>query len=467
MIYASIGAFAMLFVLFLAAWRRYGTTTAVTPLVVFAAFEVVGVWPSSVYAQSIGMSNAYVSTLLVFAFASFLATFALICGLTRTNRNVVEQFVQSPVILEGSEKAYLIVTIFFGVLLVALGTYLYGPTSLLLEALEGFGRGDSQTEVVTLLSTRREEITKGYYFGEAYRGQGLILQILQTGWPFLTLMAAVIAHSTRRLRWFAVTGLLLLLSFNYVGAAARFQLVSVLLIQLIGMSLLTKLNLRRLIFGMAAMIVTIVAVAPLSVQTAGIDLTDNPVGALALSMRDRILFGDGIHNIEVIEFTEAGWLPYGFGQYHIEKAMTALPGVTWGIPLSQQLQSIRTGDPNDTAFASMTYFGVLYADFGPFGPIIGYAAIGFFVAFLQARMFRMPKTVFHVPLIASATLAVGNMTIGSSVSALATLVVVIAFHYSVVAVFRRIQGAPRAPAVRHSEALVGWRARPQRIEGFR
>jgi hypothetical protein len=457
-------AFVCAFGLFLVVWRKYSSLSLVTPLAVFVGFEVVSVWPPTVYAQGIEMADAYAAVLMVFAFFAFLIGFTAVASLTQTTRNVIVRFAKRPLLLEGSERAYLRVTIVFTVLLFALSTYLYGGTSLLLGAIEGYARGESQTDVVTQLSLDREALTKGYYFGEAYKGQGVILQTLRTGWLYLTVLTAAVARATGRWRWGGISALLLLLSFNYVGAAARFQLVEVLLTLLVGLSFFTKFTRKRFALAVASVAILVLAVSPLSIQTVHIDLQDRPWGQLAAAMRDRILFGDGIHNVEVIQFTDQGLLPYGWGRYHWEKALTALPGVTAGVPLSQQLQMIRSGNPIDTAFASMTYFGVLYADFGPIGPLVGYAGIGAFVAWLQAYMFRMRKSVLQIPFIALLTIGVGGLTIGSSVSALAGLFVLIAFHLALVAVFRFAGGTSRrAPR----SLRPSWRTDPVQAEGYR
>ena len=34
----------------------------------------------------------------------------------------------------------------------------------------------------------RKELTKSYYFGGAYRGQGLVLTVIGVGWSYLTVM---------------------------------------------------------------------------------------------------------------------------------------------------------------------------------------------------------------------------------------------------------------------------------------
>jgi uncharacterized membrane protein len=197
----------------------------------------------------------------------------------------------------------------------------------------------------------------------------------------------------------------------------------------VAVSLVVRLNPRRVLLAALLLLILILVVTPLSSQMTSLADAENVVLDTFIGAVRRVALGNGITNIEVMQFLDDGRLQFGWGVIHWEKLLTALPGITVGVPFSSQVQMIRNPFAK-TAFSSMTYLGILYADFGAFGVIIGYLLIGVVLAWEHTILFNMRKTILKLPALAFAILYSTDLSIGSSVSVIASLVIVTLFYFS-------------------------------------
>ena len=80
------------------------------------------------------------------------------------------------------------------------------------------------------------------------------------------------------------------------------------------------------------------------------------------------------------------------------------------------------------AFASMSYLGILYADFGPIGVCLGYMLIGVIVAVAQGYLFQIRKGILELPAITYAIILYSELVLSSSISMGESLFILIVFY---------------------------------------
>jgi len=419
------------FIGFVLVWKGQQSQQLVTPFMVIASFEILWTWPASIYSQVIDVSDAYPAILMALAFCTFLAGYRIAVGSVRVIRAQIRSFSDRPIERDYSEAAYLVTIVAAGTVLFFLGRYLHEGLPPITRTLIDLWRGSDHATAVGELSTARESM-KGYYFDTGvYRGQGAILTMLQVGWPYLSLMAFLLFKATKRRAWLVTLGITLLMSVWFVGATGqRTPVVMVFVYLAIGVSYCKRLKATGLLRTIAGILIIAFLVTPFSGQLVGDIGDDNFISTVMDKATRRILLGDGITVIEIVRFIEDGALSYGYGRIHLEKFLTALPGVTYGIPFSMQLQAL-SGAESKTAFRSTTYFGVLYADFGPIGVVAFYALIGMFAGKAQNYLFQTRKYISSLPARTFVTLYSSALVLGSSVSMMASLFVVMLFFASV------------------------------------
>lgn len=419
-----------------------------TPFLMFALYEAVFAWPAVIYAQAEGICDAYPAILMSTAFVGFLAGFLLSFSHPGRDRTWLERYRDAPVQRPDYPVAMLVLLAAVAAGLALAGLYLYqGPPPILL-ALWTLAQGSGFDDVVTTLSTQREALNKGYLFEGGYRGQGVIQQVQQIGWPFLTLAAVVLHRGDGKRRWRVLAGVCLVCAVAFIGGVGqRYQVMMIFVYLLVGLSLLIRVRIRHLVLSGIFLLTSVLIVGLFSGQMAGLGRSDRPLTDALGGVTSRILLGNGMTNIEVIGFIDQGLMRVQNGAIHAEKLVAALPGVSGDVPFSVRVQQLRTARDQDTTFASMTYFGILYADFGPLGPIVGYLLMGLFIGSVQNVLFRFAKGALEVPTVAFVSYYCADLSLGSSVSVAASLFVLGLFRLLLIAGYRFLGGwGNRVPA---------------------
>jgi hypothetical protein len=240
-------------------------------------------------------------------------------------------------------------------------------------------------------------------------------------------MCFLLFKTTRQAMWLVAFGASMFMTIWFIGGTGqRTQVVMVFVYLGIGLSYCQRFKTMGVLPIVGGILLIVFVVTPFSGQLVGELGGDDLLSTVVDKATRRILLGDGITVIEIVRYIQDGALSYGYGQIHFEKFVNALPGVTYGIPFSMQLQAL-SGAESRTAFRSTTYFGVLYADFGPVGVVFAYGLIGVFAGRAQRYLFQMRKTIVSLPGMTFVTLYSSALVLGSSISMLASLFVVALF----------------------------------------
>jgi oligosaccharide repeat unit polymerase len=431
MLILNLCLFGLSLIGFLLVW--YFTTKkslTITPFVIFGIYEIAWGWPATIYEQYWNQGSEVPATLMGCAFLNFLIGFLFLMGIMRETRSRTKLFTNRALLMTNSPRFYAIIIGIICLVNMLLAVMLYGGLPPLFEAGIVLFRGGGYIDALSVLTEGREEITKGYYFGGQYRGQGVISQVLQVGWVYVTGTAWLIYYRTKRRNWLFLS--LLLLAGSLIlgsGVGGRLVVAMPLVCLIILVSLTHELRLKGIAKIAVIMCLIVAAVTPLSSQTTDLEESTSVMLDTLQYAVGRVAFGSGMTNIEVYDFIENGSLEVGYGRIHIEKSLTALPGVTVGIPFSYEVQLLRKGySLKDTSFASMTYFGILYADFGAIGVLIGYLLIGCFTAIMQYYFVRVRKGILEMPAVALMIYYFSFLSIGSSISAVTSIMTVGIFY---------------------------------------
>lgn len=401
----------------------------ITPFLIFVIFEITWMWPSVIYVQVKDFLGPYPVMIIVISFVIFILCYLFALKAGDIKKSNLIDFRNLPIKKYYSDSSYFIVICIISSLLLVLSLYYYGGMPPLVNLLVGLAENQDYFELLSDLSGSREIITKGHYYGEQYRAQGLMLQTLQIGWPFIMTVAFLIYYKNNKIVWLIVSVLLLISSIIFIaGSGERYQAVMVIIYCFIVVSFIFKIILRHIFtYMLIPLCIIILLVVPLSGQLMGMADTDDPALFIATAGLERISLGNGLTSMETIDFIDKGLLDFGMGKYHLEKFLNSIPGLDKTMPLSRQIQLLRNPD-HATTFASMTNFGILYADGGPIFVCVGYALIGLFAGFVQNRMTKMKKEILEVPLVAFFVFYFVDLSLGSFVSVAASLVVLLIFY---------------------------------------
>lgn len=431
MILLSCLLFVTCFVAFVFVWSLFGRRSlVVTPFLVFSTFEMAWSWPATVYAQWVGTATAFPSILVGLAFLAFLLGYCWSMRMVKAPSQGAIEFRDTPFDARHSTIAYLGVILSAVAVLFGLAFYLYHGFPPIVDMLRLTLSGESHDSAVSSLSQARYEYSKGQYFGETYRGAGLIQSIQDIGWAYVSLVGLFLYACSRNKMWLFVFFPLTLLSLVFVGGIGQRFSMGVLLLEFIaGYSLFRKVSVRQVAGLVGISVAFLFLIVPLSSQTIGGSGWHGSVAKSVDRAVQRICLGNGEHSIEVIHYIDTGVLEHGYGRIHLQKVISALPGVAYGVPFSSEVQNVRGGKAR-TAFASMNYYAVLYADFGVLGPLLGYFLIGILAAAAQWLFLSREKYILTAPWIVIGTVLFSELSVGSSVSMIASFVVLFCVYCS-------------------------------------
>lgn len=386
--------------------RLTGTRSgAIGPVGIFIGIELAAVWPALLPSRS-GLSGEPA----VVAGIGLLA-YTLVYVLAGGNRPDLEQWreqiteVSAPVL--GQMRLGLAGLV---LMLTAIGVYQFGgPPPLLSGGLGSLIDPVGNVQEVSAIREARRELTKGHtVLGQGYAGQGIVNAVTSVGWQVAAAAATfLLAQRDGRRKW-PLVGVWLLSFVFLASAGSRSPIVLALIMSVATLLLTVRLRPRHLFATGAVGVFLVLLVMPLSKGAAP---GEGGVGGRFLALLDRVSDGNGRNNAKIVELVDSGSMPVQHGGLFMERLMAMVPGVGSQDPFALRLTRLAYGGgENVTGYATPTQYGLMYADWGSAGVIIGYAASGMLVAVLWRRLLLWRPGV--APLIAGvAAVQLGYMTV--------------------------------------------------------
>jgi len=434
LILALILIFLACGVLFIFVAQQTTRAPMLTPFLAFGIAEMIATWGSALV-EAHATDDISAALLTAGCFVVFIIAFVVASAILRLRRNEAKAFRDAQIGGESTTRRYGWALWTMAGILIALGTFLYRGLPPILNSLDAvLSPGDNPEDVLRINETRRD-LTKGYVFGEAeYRGQGVLRIVLSRGWGYLAIfsIAAYLLRGSRsrraslRLPWQPIA--ITLMGMIYVGGTGvRAPIVIHIVAVIIGLSMMVRFSMRSLAGGASVIALVIFVVAPLGGETESRGTAQDRASNAA----QRVFLGNGSNNILIMQAIENGAITQGWGRLHVEQLQAALPGVSGNAPFSNRLSQMRGGKRAETSYASPTYFGVLYADFGAIGTLAGYGLIGVFVAYAQRWLFRRKKDVPNLALVGSIIVVLSQLSVSGFSGVAVGILVIVAFHFVV------------------------------------
>jgi hypothetical protein len=428
----SLAVYLLLFILFAFVWIRSNRApVVVTPFLLFGGFEIISVWPAMVYADASGISTsgAFPTVVAGLGFVAFLAGFVVSTASGHASSAQPGAFRDRSVQRQYPDAVYLMAIGVIACGLAGLGFYVYQGLPPVVDGLQALQQGpDGIPAAINIIAAGREEVTKGHYLGQPYRGQGVILELTQDGWPYLVAIAAVLYIVTRKRRWLLTSVVLFVLMLFFIaGSGQRWQVLAALLCLGIMLFLVARPKKRWIAANLGGMVLIYIGMSVLNPTYEGIENTDDPLGSFVALATSRIGLGNGLHDVEGMNFIQDGSLEWGLGTIHAQKLLSSIPGVGKNdVPFAARLAVLL--DPNrpetDSTYASQTYLGWLYMDFGLPGVAVVFFLIGALLARAQALIFAGHKDVLNVPARGFVIFYLGSLALDGPATVGASLLVV-------------------------------------------
>ncbi|MBA3530931.1 MAG: oligosaccharide repeat unit polymerase [Ardenticatenales bacterium] len=285
-------------------------------------------------------------------------------------------------------------------------------------------------EIGSLTASKRFELTKAEWYGNAYRGQNVVRIFTWYGWPYLMLVAMALYFNAKKKMWLSTALLLFIPTFLFIaGDSTRGPFIWALMILIIGFSLLRPLTLRMTMLTVVVGFGALIFMSSLSAKGSAVLNEDDALTQLTNKVGSRILLGNGGNNISTMDFVRMGTLEYRQGKVHFERTLSSIPGVQYGVPYAYELWMLQNPYKQGTTNSTPTYLGFLYIDFGIPGVIIGYFIMGLICGWSYKPLYRQGKSTTSLVKTTFLSFLLGNMTLIGPISAIPSLFVFMAIHF--------------------------------------
>ncbi len=401
-------------------------------------YEFLRVLPGFIFAAITGISKDCYSMLVFFTgFIFLLFGFLFAAGYLGYKKTSASLFLKKPVQLS-SEREFFAVVICGTILLLLAGFYMYQGLPSVTNALLGMVAGDDVAELAEQVTANRVEITKGYYFGGAYRGQGVIMALMRVGWPFLISMALIVYLKTKKILWMVFIFILFLLSFVFIaGNGTRAPFLNTIIIYMILFSLVKRIRIKFVIIAFSSIVLLGILLSSYSNKLRVFSNSDNLIITAIVNILNRILIGNAINDVYAIEFVREGIIKYRWGLLHLRDLQAAFPGVSGGIPFSNELAQLLHPERMVTTFATGTYITKPFVDFGIVGVGFIFLFLGLFAGFSQKFIIsRTRKDPIHLAMSAMLIFYISLIVLNSPMSIISSLLMLLLFYFFVQAIIR-------------------------------
>lgn len=415
-------------------WTDSGNRFVFTPFLLFSITELVMNWPAGLRAAFESPSRYYPLLLMVFGYSVFAAAFLLGARAFRHNAAVLRKFLSAAPALKSPPRATLTVLSLLCVILSGVGLILYRGVPPVITAMGDLVAGEYRGYVAEGVSESRRAITKGHYFGEAYRGQGALRTVISVGWPYLAGVAVSLMLWRRRregtrqsAKWMALFFVVqLMLMFAFVaGDGTRGPFLWALVYLFVMISYTTMITVRHVALSVSVAVAIMVGMSVLSHKLNEAFESSSFLLDATVAIVERITVGNGQNTVFTINLVNSGVWNLRLGEAHLQKLVAALPGVTGDQPLSHERYQILNPSGSGTTFASATYLADLYLDWGIVGVALGYALMGLVIAWVQAKLFQPCKSIFDFSLVVAFGAYAGRMSLTGPTAVLVSLGIVL------------------------------------------
>jgi|GEM_PF-5443488 oligosaccharide repeat unit polymerase len=337
-----------------------------------------------------------------------------------------DQRLATPIIARGQNGAlYAIVALGLVAMLALFGGLPPGLTAL----ISALSNGDL-IAALSELSGVRAQLTKSHYFGGDYSGQGIFTLLNEISWQVILVMCVLnrFAKTENKLPSWMFVFIFVFSLFSLFGASSKGPAAWGLVAVFIGVAHLQRVRMKFVIrttialFGFVFLLVTL--------QPNRYDETQGVITAVGAAMAKRIFYSNGNNTYELITRVTEGEISLRYGQEHLTQFLNALPGVQYGVPFANELfYIINPGSSiGKTTFATYSYVGSMFLDFG----FIGLVLISFIAGLIVQLIYRMclssTRTTLNLAFTSVLTLHLGKIVNGGLVS-LGALSVVLLLLY--------------------------------------
>ncbi len=418
-----------------------------TPIMLLMINEFVRVAPGFIYGAVSGISKDHYPLLVFFAgFIALLTGFVFSAGYLKSSTSTPVNFQQKKISIKSEQEIFLAI-LAGSLLLILAGLYLFQGVPSVTRALLGLVLGDDGGQISQYISLSRMEVTKGHYFGGAYRGQGIITVLSKIGWPFLSSMALVVFLKTRKYKWLLLFCLLFLLCFIFVaGNGTRGPFMNTIIIYIILYSFTRRISIKFVCVAFLSILLLGILLSSYSNKMHSMLNSGNVIVAATTSILDRILLGNAMNDVAAIGFVRDGSIELRMGAIHMRDIQAALPGASGGLPFSNELAQLLNPGRVVTTFATGTYITKPYVDFGIIGVGLIFLLLGILAGISQKFIFtKIRKDPIHLTMAAMLTYYTGIMVMTSLMSITSSLIILMSFYIFIQIVLKFYRTIIRKP----------------------
>ncbi|MCL4553386.1 MAG: hypothetical protein M1305_07550, partial [Candidatus Marsarchaeota archaeon] len=157
-------------------------------------------------------------------------------------------------------------------------------------------------------------------------------------------------------------------------------------------------------------------------------LEENPISVGASKIIQRFS-ENGMNDVYTIELVRSGIVQYQNGDAQMTLLLNAIPGSSFGgLSFSNQLAYLLSGNSSTTTYASMTYLGTVFVDFGIPGVLVIFTVLGLVVGIVQRIVLDTRKDHERMPLVAFTVFYCGFLTVGGFAVFVPILIMATAFY---------------------------------------
>lgn len=379
-----------------------------TPIFVFVSIEILAVWPPLVPSQGgiLADIGPFPSVIAAVGLVAAVMTYVLLGGS------------QADATLGRSPQAQMSPaerrSTFVGLMILVLGLLILGFINfggvppLLTGGFSSLLDPTANADQASVIRETRRSLTKGQLIGESRAGQGVINQATSVGWRIAVVVAVLYWNWTRTRRSIQLLALVSVLAFIFMGSLGmKSPMVICAASGVAAFAVLQRMRSRQIIIATLIGVSFVLLIMPLSKgDSVGVSTVER-----SASLSQRVTDGNGKNNAQIVRLISSGGLELQRGGLFYERLAVMAPGARPENPFALRLTRLAYGaGSSTTGYASPSQYGLIYADFGPFGVIAGYAFTGGLLAMVWRLMTRI-RAPFGAAIATEAAISLGYVSI--------------------------------------------------------